>query len=296
MAANARGVGEPDSMQALYRDVPPVTKFLCTGTFVTALLSTFGLLPAAWGGGSVFLFDWYSITKKFHIWRLITPFIFSGGFDLNFVMHMYVLYENCKRYEMSPYNTGAGGTSADMLFMVLFGMVFQVILAIFDPYIGLGLVVLSEPILYHILYVWSRKDPEMVLNIWGFKFKAMYLPWVYMAIRVVMGGSVTLMLVGVASGHVYWALVDIVPNQYGKELLKTPQFCKSVVNWFTRNSGGQGAAPDPMGVQGGFAMPGRAAAPQEPRMGDGAGLRNRGVGNGGGGGYTWGRGNVLGNN
>lgn len=285
--ANIRGVGEPDSFQEMYRDIPPVTKFFTTGTFITAIIATFGLMPSSWGGLETFLFDWNSITSKFHVWRLVTPFLFVDKFSLNFVMHMYVLYENCKRYELNPFNTGAGGTSADMLFMVLFGMSIHIILGIFDPVLGLGMYVMSEPILYHILYVWSRRDSELVVNIYGFKFKAMYLPWVYMAIRMLLGGTVTLILVGIATGHLYWYMVEVLPNQYACEILKTPQFCNSLVSWFSTVSGSQGVAPQPMGRQAGFAMPGRAADPVQPRM-DGGGLRNRGTG------HQWGRGNVLG--
>ena len=35
-----------------------------------------------------------------------------GPFSFNFAMHTYVLYENSRRYESNPYNTGGGGSSA----------------------------------------------------------------------------------------------------------------------------------------------------------------------------------------
>jgi Derlin-2/3 len=119
-------------------------------------------------------------------------------------MHAYVLYENCRRYEQNPFNTGGGGTSADFLWMVILGMGVLCVVAHF-----FGLVFMAEPLLYMIMYVWSRREPDMMLNMYGFKFKALYCPWVYVAIRVVMGGSPTEPLIGVAVGHVYYFLIGI---------------------------------------------------------------------------------------
>lgn len=33
------------------------------------------------------------------------------------------------------------------------------------------MMVLSEPILYVIMYVWSRREPDALLNIFGFKVR-----------------------------------------------------------------------------------------------------------------------------
>lgn len=168
-----------------------MTKFFLTGTFVSGLAVQFGLIPTFFGGGGVgsMVFDWHAISSKFHVWRLITPFLFAGTFSINFVMHLFVLYENCRRYEANPFNTGAGGTSADFLYMVVLGMVVFCTMAAFESTLGLQMQLMSEPILYYILYVWSRKEPDTVVNMWGFKFKGLYLPWVYMALRVLMGGG-----------------------------------------------------------------------------------------------------------
>jgi len=57
--------------------------------------------------------------------------------------------------------------------------------------------VLSEPLMYMIVYVLSRRDPESLVNIYGFKFQRVYLPWIYLALRVIMGGTdIMLPLIG----------------------------------------------------------------------------------------------------
>jgi Derlin-2/3 len=304
MANRAAGIADADSISGWFREIPPLTKFFFTGTLLMGMAAQFNLIPSFFGGGGVgaLIFDWHSVKSKFHVWRLVTPFLFAGTFSMNFVIHLYVLYENCRRYESNPFNTGAGGTSADFLYMVVLGMAVFVMLAIFESSLGLGMQVMSEPILYYILYVWSRKDPETVVNMWGFKFKALYLPWVYMGLRVLMGGSITLMLVGVGVGHLYYFLVDVVPNSHGTALIKTPGWCVDLIERVTgatqpSNTGFFAAAPRARQGQDGAAAAGGGGG-AEMSNGNGTGMRHRAAGGGGGraGGYQWGRGQVLGTN
>ncbi len=290
MANRAAQVGDGGSLSDWYREVPPITKFFITGTLLTASLTQFGLLGFIGGPGGL-LFDWNLIASKFHIWRLVTPFVFAGGFGLPFVFHMFILYENCRRYEANPFNTGAGGTSADFFYMLVVGGGMLMVLEIL---LGFGMSMMSEPILYYIVYVWSRRDPDSMVNIWGVKFKAMYLPWVYCAIRVVMNGPVQLILLGIGVGHLYYFLVDVCPAQHGYELIKTPKWCIDFMTYLTNVTQGNPNVFVPPGRQRqqtggvfGTAQPAAGTANAPPTAAN-DGLRNRG------GGYQWGRGNVLG--
>ena len=186
-AATVDGGGTP---QEWFRDLPVVTKLLFTSTLFLAACTTFELInPIA------LVFIWPNIYQKFEIWRLFTAFTFAGSFSFPFAMHLYMLYQNSMRYEEIPFNTGARGTSADYLFMVLFSMgVLCVLGYIFDTFM------LSEPLLYVIMYAWSRREPDAQTNIFGFKFKALYLPWVYVAIRMLMGNPITGPLLGIGCG------------------------------------------------------------------------------------------------
>lgn len=51
-----------------------------------------------------------------------------------------------------------------------------------------------------------------------------YLPWVLIGYTLITGGSVTSELIGLASGHLYIVLKDIVPNSHGYNFMKTPAF------------------------------------------------------------------------
>lgn len=138
------------------------------------------------------------------------------------------------------------------------------------------LFVLAEPMLYVILYVWGRREPDTVLNMFSFKFKALYAPWVYMAIRMVMGGSITEPLIGVAVGHLYYFLIEVLPVTPGYNLgpiIYTPKFCIDLVNY----TNAAAVVPPPQPRQ--AAAPGNQAAVggrQFPAMGAG--------------GYSWGGG------
>lgn len=185
------GINNSGSPQDWFRDIPIITKILIVSTLFTGAVSSFKLMNPG-----LFIFHWQSIYSKFEFWRLFTSFLFAGNFSFPFVMHVYMLYQNSLRYEMNPYNTGARGTSSDYLWMLLFTMIPICALAyVFE------LIVLSEPLLYVIMYVWSRREPEAQANIFGFKFQAIYLPWVYIAIRVLMGNSIVAPMIGIAAGN-----------------------------------------------------------------------------------------------
>lgn len=177
-----------------------------------------------------------------------------------------VLYENCRRYEAYPINTGAGGNAADFLFMLLLGIVLLTIVGHF-----FGLAVLSISLLYMIMYVWSRHEPDTPISFYGFKFQGLYLPWIYVGISTLMGNSLTEPMVGIAVGHVYYFLVEIMPQTYNMSVIKTPRFCADLVNFAT----------------------GTTTVPPPFRGGDGNARQQQGFGNMGAG-HNWGRGRTLG--
>lgn len=65
------------------------------------------------------IYVWDDIWTNFAIWRLLTPFLFVGKFDFNTLMCLYMLQSFSQRYETEPYNTGAGGGTADYVAMIM---------------------------------------------------------------------------------------------------------------------------------------------------------------------------------
>lgn len=267
MPANIATGSTGESMETWFRTIPLVTKVLTVGTLLSGAFLTFGVLSDHW-----FLFDYHSIVHKFQVWRLVVHFFYCGKFSFNFAMHTYILYENCKRYELNPFNTGGGGNTSDFLYMLIIGMVSLTLIAYtFEMY------AMSEPLLYMIMYVWSRRDPDNMASVFGFKMKVLYLPWFYVAMRVVMGGSPTGCLIGMGVGHLYWFCIETVPDMFNKNPIQTPTFCINLHHWYAGEvSSGSPRSSSTAGV----APP--AARQQQARPAAGPG------------GYSWGRGNTLG--
>uniref|UniRef100_A0A7S0SWB6 Derlin n=1 Tax=Chromulina nebulosa TaxID=96789 RepID=A0A7S0SWB6_9STRA len=264
-------VGQGDSIQDWYNNIPFVTKVLITSTVVIGGLLTFQLIPP-----QDLILDWRFIWHKFHIWRLFTPFVFAGSFSFNFLMHTVVLYQNSLKYENNPYNTGGGGSSADYLYLIIYSIVLLLVIAYY-----MNFMILSDPLMYVIVYVWSRRESESVVNMYGFKFKGLYLPWIYIGISMLMGNSIVPPLIGIAVGHSYYFLIEVMPTIYNVDLIRTPKFCIDIITYST------GRTPN---VLSNIPIPNLAAAPNAGAPVRGNGFPNLGTG------HNWGRGRVLGAN
>lgn len=113
---------------------------------------------------------------------------------------------------------------ASFIWCVSFLWAFTLLLAYFIPQILLG-----HSLLFAFVYIWSKYDPQADINLWGFLVKAYQFPFVLLGLRMLMGGGVIDDLLGLVAGHVYYVLRETVPQQYGWELLRTPQFVKRMV-------------------------------------------------------------------
>lgn len=172
------------------------------------------------------MFNLDAIKDNFQVWRLLTCFCYVGGFEINTVISLYLLVAFSKQYEKGgPFNTGAGGGTADYVFALLFAAIVMLTTA---PLVRTYLIPLSplyaKNLIYYVLYVWSKRNPTAQANIWGIPVPAIYLPFAYVALTMFMGNPIHFMLHGIAIGHIYYFLVDVVPVVYGKDVLHTPQF------------------------------------------------------------------------
>ena len=119
--------------------------------------------------------------------------------------------------------------------------------------------VMGESMVFMIIYVWSRRNPDtpmsffgacprvharrraryrLPLTLWvylcvcvvmaGFRFTGIYMPWVLVAFHVLIARSPVTDLIGIAAGHVYYFLQEVLPAAEtpfrGKRFLHTPSF------------------------------------------------------------------------
>mmetsp|Transcript_110533 Transcript_110533/g.165460 ORF Transcript_110533/g.165460 Transcript_110533/m.165460 type:complete len:282 (+) Transcript_110533:109-954(+) len=274
---NQGGVGDTPGPDQWFKALPFVTRCWFGATIVLTLSVNFGIISPY-----QILWSWAGVKSKFELWRVLTSFCYAGAFDFNTMISVYMLVQFSKQYESGgPFNTGAGGGTADYAFMMILGMIgtlvtYPLLLGFFSlpP-------LFCRNMIYYVLYTWSKRNPSAPANIWGFQMEAIYLPFAYLAFSVFIGNSYMDMIFGMAIGHIYYFLVDVVPVVYGKDVLTTPQFLIEYFGVGEYRPQQPAPAAAPRGGFGGINRPAAAAA----------------GGGGGGGGHNWGTGGqTLGRN
>ena len=266
----AAGMGDVAGPEQWFKSLPFVTRYWFGLTVGLTLAGNFGVINPM-----QLLFNWQRITSNIEVWRFLSCFCYAGAFSFPTLIAVYMLVTFSKQYEAGgPYNTGAGGGTADYAFMMLFGMAvilitYPLVSSVFRLY-----PLFTRNLIFYVLYVWSKRNPTGRASIWGVPIQAVYLPFAYLALTVFMGNPYMDMLHGLAVGHLYYFLVDVVPQVQGKDILRTPQF---LINQFGVGEYRPEVAPVPPHMR-----PGAA--------GQGPGAAAGGGGGGGGGAHNWGGG------
>lgn len=197
-----------------YMQIPPVTRAYTTACVVTTLAVQLDLVSPF-----QLYFNPIVILKKYQLWRLITTFLFFGNLGFSFFFNMIFTYRYCRMLEEGSFR----GRTADFIVMFVFGGVLMIICAFF-----VNLLFLGQAFTIMIVYVWSRRNVFVRMNFFGLmNFQAPYLPWVLLGFSVLLGNAISVDLVGMAIGHIYFFMEDILPRQRGgQKILKTPRFLK----------------------------------------------------------------------
>jgi Derlin-2/3 len=246
-----------NSPTAYIQALPLVTRYWLGATVMTTLAVNFGMINAA-----LIPFYWEGITAKFELWRFLSCFLYVGPFSFGMLISFFLLVQFSERYERGgPFNTGAGGGTADYIFMM---MILTALMLVTYP---LALMVFPLPpffaqnLIFAVVYTWSKQFPTASVNIWGVPVPGTYVPFAFLGLRVLTGSAVFDILHGMAVAHVYYFLADVVPQVQGREILQTPQFLvdKFGVGLFRPEPAAPAAAAAPRA--GGFgAAPARPAA------------------------------------
>eukprot|EP00616_Rhizochromulina_sp_CCMP1243_P003764 CAMPEP_0118963040 /NCGR_PEP_ID=MMETSP1173-20130426/1129_1 /TAXON_ID=1034831 /ORGANISM="Rhizochromulina marina cf, Strain CCMP1243" /LENGTH=263 /DNA_ID=CAMNT_0006911355 /DNA_START=98 /DNA_END=889 /DNA_ORIENTATION=- len=255
-------VGDGNTPQEWFYSLPPITRSLLVAVLATTAACSFGIVSPF-----QLHLDWTRVWRGFEIWRLASNFVFFGTFSFPFLINLYLLVQYASRYEVSPFNTGAGGSSADFAWMLTIGCSLLAIASYF-----FGLPFMGQPMSFMIMYVWTRKNPDEMTSIFFFKFQAFYLPWAMLAFNLLIGNDIYLPLMGIAAGHVYYFLHYTAPAELGRDIIKTPTFMIELL-------GGTPTTPGSFRPR---------TAPTAPRAAAGGAAARPYAG------HNWGSGNVLG--
>ncbi|KAM4746232.1 derlin-2-like isoform 8-T8 [Anableps anableps] len=159
------------------------------------------------------------IISRYQIWRLITSFFFFGSLGFGFLFNIVFLYRYCRMLEEDCFR----GRTADFVFMFLFGGILITLLGLFANIVFLG-----QAFITMLVYIWSKRNPLVRMNFLGlFTFQAPFLPWVLMGCSLLLGNPITVDLLGISVGHLYYFLEDVFPNRPGgRKLLTTPELLR----------------------------------------------------------------------
>lgn len=209
--------------EEFFKNLPPLTRAWLIIAFTTTVLVEFKSINAY---NLAFL---PSEILRGEIWRLVTPFIFFGGFSFPFVMNLFFLVRYSSAFEENPYSLTPGsfqGSTADYLFTLIFcGLCLEVIGYMF------GFFFLGSALVFAVLYLWSKRNAETPVQFWGFNFKGAYLPFVLMGFAMLMGASPVNDLAGIVAGHLFYFFAEVLPLKYGREFLRTPDWLIRFVDW-----------------------------------------------------------------
>uniref|UniRef100_U5EZG9 Derlin n=1 Tax=Corethrella appendiculata TaxID=1370023 RepID=U5EZG9_9DIPT len=245
-----------------FKNLPIFTKYWLTCTVVISLLGRFGLLPMYH-----MLLLWEPLFKQFQIWRPLTALFFyplNAGTGFHFMLNCFFLYNYSLRLETDHYKT----SPADYFWLLIFNWLCCVIIGL-----AIELPIIMDPMVLSVLYVWCQLNKDVIVSFWfGTRFKAMYLPWVLMAMNLILSSGSMYAIIGILVGHLYFFLKFKYPQELGgPSLIETPSFLKSYF-------------PDITGGVYGFGVPPvNRRQEQQPQQA-------------GWGGHNWGRGQVLGRN
>eukprot|EP00941_MAST-03F_sp_MAST-3F-sp1_P000437 g437.t1 len=207
-----------ESPADMFAKIPPITRGWLLASLMSTSACALGLISPMH-----LYFDWRLVFYNFQIWRLLTCFVFFGKFSMPFAFSMYMCYMYSNRYEQAPYSSTSKsvvGRTGDYAWMLIIG---GVCLLFFGGYL-LGEPFFGMPAVFMAMYVWSRKNANQPVSMFGFQFRGMHMPWVMLAFSILLGNSPVPNLLGIVAGHSYYFLLTVVPAKYGYNLIETPQF------------------------------------------------------------------------
>lgn len=139
---------------------------------------------------------------------------------MSFIFGMVMIY-----YSISSIEEYFGERQADFGTMLLFNAVMCLLYA----YLANDYFIMQSPFLFSIIYTWSKFVPDVQVNIYGFPVQSCNLPWVLMAFHLFTGGNPLNDLIGVAAGHTYYFLKNILPESHNINIIKTPGLMHTLV-------------------------------------------------------------------
>jgi len=236
-----------------YKELPIISRCYLTGAFAIS-----GACFLDWISPLTLYYNYDLIFHRGQYWRLFSSFLFFGPFSLDFLFHMYFVVRYCRLLEEGKFRE----RTADLLYMIIFGIAGMVALCIyFDNFSRIKF--LGHSLSFMMVYVWARgrENAHVRMSFLGlYTFNAPYLPWVLFLFSLFLGNPASTDLLGIIVGHAYYFLDVIYPTVARirgwplKRIIVTPFILCYICgdsSWY----GGRGDDADVMQGQGHVVMP-----------------------------------------
>ncbi len=185
-----------EDIKTYLRQIPPVTRYYMSATLLLSFCVTYQIIP----NYQVYLI--FDLVRQGQIWRILTTYFFAGGFSMNFLFAMMMIY-----WAVSNIEKHYEGRAPDLATLLLFNALTVMIFG----WLASEYMMLQSSYVFSLLYVWTKLVPDQPMTIYGFPVKSANLPWVLIAFHILTGGSPFADLVGVAAGHTYIYLKMVLP-------------------------------------------------------------------------------------
>ena len=204
----------------LYFSQPPLTRYYLTIIFLLAFNLTY--MPQ-FLIVQHFILDYNKIFHKLQIWRLFTNLLIIGPFSTGFLFFCFFFYSNVRSLEIQAIKLRRYAEFIMMLFYIIIAL--NLINIITSYYFGLKEnFTLAHQLLYALVYIDSKREPQKNVMIYFFVVKNCYVPYAFLLFSLITGGSIIENVIGIVAGHIYFFFKEIVPIQRGLDILKTPKF------------------------------------------------------------------------
>ena len=138
-----------------YNSLPPVSKAYGTFFLLTTTCYQLGLINPYY----IYL-DYNLVVKKLQIWRLVTNFFFLGPFSINFAIRLLLIARYVVQLERGPFDRRTADFLWMMIFAALYLLVFAIVPALRSGFLGI-------PLVFMLVYIWTREFPNAQVNISG---------------------------------------------------------------------------------------------------------------------------------
>ncbi|MCQ2818332.1 MAG: hypothetical protein MJ252_13780 [archaeon] len=156
-----------DSFQDFYFRMPPFTRYAMTTFLLVAFdisyLNAFGIMYLP--------LDYKQVFKKFQIWRLYANYIVCGGFSPMFPFFMIMAYMTLNRLERF-YIARRRYAEFIMLIFYLMTIIDIIYLVFYFLLPSLYSVYHCRTILYSLMYIDSKRNPDDIIRIYFLTFKS----------------------------------------------------------------------------------------------------------------------------